>query len=254
MSTEPGGAELEDEPAAVAAVFGARAELARRYVASLAADGVLRGLIGPRETGRLWSRHVLNSAVVAPLLPAAGSVVDIGSGAGLPGIPLAIARPDCTVILVEPLLRRTGYLAEIVAALGLSNVRVLRGRAEDVIGALGDGAQDGADVVTSRAVAPLGKLARWSVPLLRVGGQFLPLKGSSAGDEVVRDAAELASFGLGAAQVVEVGAGIVDPVTYVVRAELLRRVAPAANRPAGARRPARPRFGRKRPAPPVPGN
>lgn len=250
MCTEPGGTELEVEPAAVAAVFGARAELARRYVASLAAEGVLRGLIGPRETSRLWSRHVLNSAVVAPLLPAGGSIVDIGSGAGLPGVPLAIARPDCTLILVEPLLRRTVYLAEIVAALGLSNVRVLRGRAEDVVGSLGDGAQVGADVVTSRAVAPLGKLARWSVPLLRVGGEFLPLKGSSAGDEVARDAVELTSCGLGAAQVVEVGAGIVNPMTYVVRAELLRRVAPTANRPAGARRPDRPTSGRKRAGPP----
>jgi len=250
MCTEPGGTELEVEPAAVATVFGARAELARRYVASLAAEGVLRGLIGPRETSRLWSRHVLNSAVVAPLLPAGGSIVDIGSGAGLPGVPLAIARPDCTLILVEPLLRRTVYLAEIVAALGLSNVRVLRGRAEDVVGSLGDGAQVGADVVTSRAVAPLGKLARWSVPLLRVGGEFLPLKGSSAGDEVARDGVELASCGLGAAQVVEVGAGIVDPMTYVVRAELLRRVAPAANRPAGAQRPDRPTSGRKRAGPP----
>ncbi|MGI8418702.1 MAG: 16S rRNA (guanine(527)-N(7))-methyltransferase RsmG [Nakamurella sp.] len=219
--------DLEVEPAAVGELFGDRAELARRYVASLAADGVLRGLIGPRETGRLWSRHVLNSVVAAPLLPAGGSVVDVGSGAGLPGIPLAIARPDCTLILVEPLLRRTVYLAEIVAALGLSNVRVLRGRAEDVIGTLGEGAKDGADVVTSRAVAPLGKLARWSVPLLRVGGKFLPLKGSSAAEENSRDAAELTALGLGAAEVVEVGGGVVDPVTYVVRAELLRRVRPA---------------------------
>lgn len=222
--------DLEVEPAAVGELFGDRAELARRYVASLAADGVLRGLIGPRETGRLWSRHVLNSVVAAPLLPVGGSVVDVGSGAGLPGIPLAIARPDCTLILVEPLLRRTVYLAEIVAALGLSNVRVLRGRAEGVIGTLGEGAKDGADVVTSRAVAPLGKLARWSVPLLRVGGKFLPLKGSSAAEEISRDAAELTALGLGAAEVVEVGGGVVDPVTYVVHAELLRRSRPAVSR------------------------
>ncbi|MDQ6658634.1 MAG: 16S rRNA (guanine(527)-N(7))-methyltransferase RsmG [Actinomycetota bacterium] len=230
MSVNPDDAALEAEPAVVRDLFGDRAELARQYVASLAADGVLRGLIGPRETGRLWSRHVLNSVVAAPLLPAGGSVVDVGSGAGLPGIPMAIARPDCTLILVEPLLRRTVYLAETVAALGLSNVRVLRGRAEDVIGALGEGAKDGADVVTSRAVAPLGKLARWSVPLLRIGGKFLPLKGSSAADEVSRDAAELTGLGLGGAEVLELGSGIVDPVTYVVRAELQRRIHPPASR------------------------
>lgn len=224
----------EDEPEPtpsdelLATVFGERAGLAVRYVASLADAGLTRGLIGPREVGRLWSRHVLNSAVVAPLLQPGNSLVDVGSGAGLPGIPLAIARPDCTVILVEPLLRRTVYLAEIVSDLGLTNTRVLRGRAEDVIGKLGAGAADGADAVTSRAVAPLGKLARWSVPLLRVGGQFLPLKGASAADEIDRDAAELAALGLGPAAVIDVGDGVVDPVTHLVRAELLRRVPVAA--------------------------
>lgn len=221
--------ELEAEPAAAADIFAERIDLARRYVASLGAEAVPRGLIGPREGGRLWSRHVLNCAVAAPLLPAGASVADVGSGAGLPGIPLAIARPDCTLILVEPLLRRTLYLAEVVAALGLSNVRVLRGRAEDVLGAFREGARDGADVATSRAVAPLGKLARWSIPLLRVGGKFLPLKGSSAAKELTRDAASLAAAGLGPARVLEVGSGIVDPATFVVQAELLRRIdSPAA--------------------------
>lgn len=228
-----GDALIEAEPVAAQQIFGDRLELARRYVWSLAAAGVTRGLIGPREAGRLWSRHLLNSAVAAPLLPRDATVVDVGSGAGLPGIPLAIVRPDCTVILVEPLLRRTVYLAEIVSDFGLTNVRVLRGRAEDVAGALGDETRDGADVVTSRAVAPLAKLARWSVPLLRVGGLFLPLKGSSAAEEIERDAAELATLGLGTATVVEVGDGVVDPVTSVVRAELLRRIdiAPRAATP-----------------------
>lgn len=224
----------ESAPSAevLAAMFGDRGDLAVGYVASLADAGVVRGLIGPRESGRLWTRHVLNSAVVAPLLADGASVVDVGSGAGLPGIPLAIARPDCTVILVEPLLRRTVYLAEIVSDLGLTNCRVMRGRAEDVIGKLRADAVDGADVVTSRAVAPLGKLARWSVPLLRVGGQFLPLKGLSAADEVARDTDELTALGLGPAEVLDVGAGVVDPVTHVVRAELLRRVtAPAMSGP-----------------------
>ncbi len=227
-SSEDG--DLEPEPSAAAHIFADRIDLARRYVASLGAEGVLRGLIGPREAGRLWSRHVLNCAVAAALLPTGASVADVGSGAGLPGIPLAIARPDCMLILVEPLLRRTLYLAEVVAALDLPNVRVLRGRAEDVVGALGDGAQDGADVVTSRAVAPLAKLARWSVPLLRVGGKFLPLKGSSARDEVSRDAAALAALGLGPAAVLEVGSGVLDPATFVVRAELLRRTDPPTDR------------------------
>lgn len=220
-----GGIEvIESEPVAAQQVFGDRTDLARRYVSSLAAAGVERGLIGPREAGRLWSRHVLNSAVLAPLLPPGGIVVDVGSGAGLPGIPLAIARPDCTMILIEPLLRRTVYLAEIVADFGLTNVRVLRGRAEDAFDGWGVQAQDGADVVTSRAVAPLAKLARWSVPLLRVGGLFLPLKGSSAAEEIERDAAELTALGLGTATVVELGAELVEPVTSVVRAELLRRI------------------------------
>lgn len=231
MAGSPEVSELEAEPAAAADVFGDRIDLARRYVASLGAEGVLRGLIGPRETSRLWSRHVLNCAVAAPLLPSCASVADVGSGAGLPGIALAIARPDCTLTLVEPLLRRTLYLAEVVARLGLSNVRVLRGRAEDVIDRLGEGAGNGADVVTSRAVAPLGKIARWSVPLLRVGGKFLPLKGSSAGDELARDGAVLDALGLGPARVLEVGSGVVDPATFVVEAELRRRIDPPAGRP-----------------------
>lgn len=209
-------------PPAGAALFGDRWPLAQQYVSSLASDGVERGLIGPRETPRLWSRHVLNSAVVAELLPPGATVVDIGSGAGLPGIPLAIARPDCTLYLVEPLLRRTLYLAEIVAAWDLDNVRVLRGRAEDIADDLAAATGGGADVVTSRAVAPLAKLARWSVPLLRIGGIFLPLKGSSAGEEIERDAAELEKLGLGPATVIEVGAGVVDPVTSLVHAELVR--------------------------------
>ncbi|WP_051265754.1 16S rRNA (guanine(527)-N(7))-methyltransferase RsmG [Nakamurella lactea] len=240
--------DTEDVPSAdvLAAVFAHRSDLAVRYVRSLAAEGVLRGLIGPRESGRLWTRHVLNSAVVAELIAPGASVVDIGSGAGLPGIPLAIARPDCTVILVEPLLRRTVYLAEIVAELGLTNCRVLRGRAEDVIGRLGAGATEGADVVTSRAVAPLAKLARWSVPLLRVGGQFLPLKGASAADEVARDTAELAALGLGPAEVLDVGDGVVDPPTHVVRAELLRRVPGSVPGKAGGKGVVPKSVGRKR--------
>lgn len=246
---DPGNADagpgVDVEPAAAAELFGARLPEARRYVALLADAGVERGLIGPREATRLWSRHLLNSAVPAPLLPADAAVVDVGSGAGLPGIPLALARPDCTFYLVEPLLRRTVFLAEVVAELGLDNVRVLRGRAEDAVEGVMDATDGGADVATSRAVAPLGKLARWSVPLLRVGGTFLPMKGSSAGDEVRRDAAELVAAGLGPAEVIPVGAGIVDPVTFLVRAEVLRRVDPSRPQQRQPRAGRRRRGGRK---------
>lgn len=238
----PSAEEIDSCPPAGAALFGDRFPLAERYVASLASDGVERGLIGPREAPRLWSRHVLNSVVVAELLPPNAAVVDVGSGAGLPGIPLAIARPDCTFYLIEPLLRRTLYLAEIVAAWELTNVRVMRGRAEDVATDLSAVTGGGADVVTSRAVAPLAKLARWSVPLLRIGGVFLPVKGSSAAEEIDRDAAELESVGLGPASVIEVGAGVVDPVTSLVRAELLRpppRAEALSGRRSGPKKPRR---------------
>ena len=185
----------------------------------------VRGLIGPREPGRLWTRHLLNSVVVAPLVPEGARVVDVGTGAGLPGIPLAIARPDLRVDLVEPLERRTIFLSEMIDRLGLSGCRVVRGRAEDVIDTAG-----GADVVTSRAVAPLGKLARWSAPLARPGGLLLALKGSSAADEVDRDAAELRAAGLTDVEVLTVGEGVVDPVTYVVRATVTGRPVPSSRR------------------------
>lgn len=214
-ASEPAGIEIE--PSSALAVFDGRVELARQYVENLAIDGVVRGLIGPRETGRLWSRHVLNSAVVGSLLVSGCRVVDIGSGAGLPGIPLAIARPDCEFVLVEPLERRTVFLEQVVLDLGLTNCRVVRGRAEQVIAECG-----GADVVTSRAVAPLDKLAAWSAPLLRIGGELLALKGSSAADEIVRDGAAAALVGLVDLEVVLAGIGLVDTATSVVRG---RRVA-----------------------------
>ncbi|HYS41028.1 MAG TPA: 16S rRNA (guanine(527)-N(7))-methyltransferase RsmG, partial [Pseudonocardiaceae bacterium] len=165
-------------------LFGVRLPLAARYVDLLTEQGVLRGLIGPREVPRLWQRHILNSAVVAELIPTGATVVDVGSGAGLPGVPLALARPDLTVTLLEPMARRVGWLTDVVAELGIP-VEVVRGRAEepDVQRRLG-----GADVVTARAVAPLAKLAGWCLPLVRPGGQLVALKGESAGDELARDA------------------------------------------------------------------
>ncbi len=158
----------------------------------------------------MWSRHVLNSAVIAGLVEPGARVVDVGSGAGLPGIPLAIARPDCRVDLVEPLDRRAQFLREIVESLGLDNCRVVRGRAEDVVADCG-----GAQVVTSRALAPLHRVAAWSAPLIARGGWMLAMKGESAAEELARDREALTAAGLIDAEVTTVGAGIVDPQTVV---------------------------------------
>lgn len=184
-------------PATAAEVFGDRLALAERYVEFLATAGMERGLIGPREGDRLWTRHVLNSTAVAAALPEPSDdralrVTDIGSGAGLPGIPLALARPDLEVILVEPLLRRTTFLKEIIEELGLA-ITVVRGRAEEpaVIESAGE-----ADVVTARAVAPLAKLGAWSAPLIKDGGMLIALKGDSAQEEIDRDSAALERCGL----------------------------------------------------------
>ena len=182
----------------------------RAYAVLLAGDGVVRGLIGPRETARLWSRHVANCAVLEELIPEGACVADVGSGAGLPGLPVALVRPDITVVLVEPLLRRASFLTEAVEALGLSGrVEVLRGRAEEVALSV--------DVVTARAVAPLDRLAGWTLPLARVGGVLLALKGDGAAVEVVASQQALEKVGGGNAEVVICGAGVVDPPTTVVR-------------------------------------
>lgn len=195
-------------------VFGARLDAARSYADLLAGPGVERGLLGPREVERLWDRHILNSAAVGELIEAGARVVDIGSGAGLPGLPLAIARPDLDVALVEPMLRRTEFLAEAVAALGIE-VTVVRGRAEEreVLTRLG-----GADVVVSRAVADLQKLARWSLPLLRPGGRMLALKGERADAEVAEHRAAMARLGATGVEVVRCGTGYLSPPTTVVSA------------------------------------
>jgi len=187
-------------------VFGPAVNAAAEYARMLATEGRVRGLIGPREVPRLWDRHLLNSAAIASLVPAGARVVDVGSGAGLPGIPLALARPDLTVALLEPLARRVAFLTECVDRLGLERVTVVRGRAEEgpIRRELG-----GADVVTARAVAPLEKLAGWCLPLLRPGGQLLAMKGSTAAEE-------LAAAGAlpGAADAVVIEAG--DPPATVI--------------------------------------
>ena len=186
-------------PACAAAVFGDRLPLAEQYAALLAGPGVERGLIGPRETPRLWERHVLNCAGLAELLEEGQVVADLGSGAGLPGIVLAVARPDVTVVLVEPLLRRATFLEEAVAALGLSGVLVRRARAEELAGAIE------VDVVTARAVAPLDKLGRWALPLLHPHGRLLALKGEQADAELAAAANGLTSAGAVSSEVVQVG-------------------------------------------------
>ena len=200
-------------------VFGDRLPLAERYAEHLATTGVEWGLVGPREASRVWERHVLNCAVVADLVPPAARVLDIGSGAGLPGIPLALARPDLRVVLVEPLARRVEWLRMVLADLELP-VEVERGRAEDTPIRR---RWEGADVVTSRAVAPLHRLAAWCLPLVRPGGMMLAVKGMSAPAEVERDARAVAASGGGIPRIETCGVGIVDPPSTVVVVERLRR-------------------------------
>jgi 16S rRNA (guanine527-N7)-methyltransferase len=188
------------------------------YAELLAGPGTERGLIGPREIPRLWDRHILNCAVVADpatgLIPAGCVVADVGSGAGLPGLVWALARPDISVVLVEPLLRRATFLTEAIIELGLTTrVQVVRARAEDLPGTP---TWVGVDVVTARAVAPMDKLVGWTLPLARRGGTLLALKGASAQEEVDGAGAALAAAGVVEAEVVTLGAGVVDPLTTVV--------------------------------------
>lgn len=184
-------------------VFGERFSLAQAYHQSLAEVGSVRGFIGPREVPRLWERHLVNCAVINSLMPEGARIADVGSGAGLPGIPLAIARPDLDITLIEPLLKRSTYLGEVKEQLGLDNVTVVRGRAEEV-------PAKGFDIVTSRAVAPLGKLARWSLPLVRKGGEMIAMKGESVHEELARDAKDIQKAGGGKATV-----EVVDGTTVI---------------------------------------
>lgn len=200
-----------EPPAEASLVFGDALGTARRFAELLAADGVTRGLIGPREAERLWDRHLLNCAVVAELLPEHGSLVDIGSGAGLPGMVLAMLRPSLEVTLLEPLLRRSVFLEECVTELGLANATVLRARAEE------EAARIGADIATARAVAPLGRLAGWAAPLLRPGGQLLAIKGQSAADELAAARPVLSRLGVRSAEVLQAGHGRVVSATTVIR-------------------------------------
>ena len=188
-----------------------RLALAERYAEWLAGDGVVRGLIGPREAPRLWDRHLLNCAVLAEAMPEGASVCDVGSGAGLPGVVLAIARPDLRVELVEPLLRRTTFLDEVVADLGLDNTTVVRGRAEAMHG------RRSYDVVTSRAVAPLERLLRWCMPLVAPSGAMLAMKGSSVADEIASARSTLGRLGCEPPVVIELGTDVLESTTSCVR-------------------------------------
>jgi 16S rRNA (guanine527-N7)-methyltransferase len=207
----PAPTALPPPPAEAIEVFGAALDTARQFAELLATDGVTRGLIGPRETSRLWERHLLNCAVVADLVPDRGELVDIGSGAGLPGVVLAMLRPEVRVILLEPMLRRSVFLDECVTRLGLTNATVVRGRAEEMAGTIR------ADIATARAVAPLDRLAGWAAGLLRPGGQILAIKGESAAEELAAARPVLSRLGARSAEVLRVGHGRVVSATTVVR-------------------------------------
>lgn len=201
---------LEGDPR-LPELFGDAWPAVSGFHALLADQGVLRGLVGPREVSKLWERHVVNSAAVVPFLPTTGQIVDVGSGAGLPGIVVAAMRPEAEVVLLEPMERRTDWLTEVVERLELDNARVVRGRAEDQIGRLR------ADAVTARAVAALGKLYPWTLPLLSVGGELVALKGGRAGDEVAAGQDVLERLGGGAVRI-EAAPTLegLDPTTVVI--------------------------------------
>ncbi|WP_240630270.1 16S rRNA (guanine(527)-N(7))-methyltransferase RsmG [Specibacter cremeus] len=207
----------EAEAAAATRIFGDRLGLAIRYVEHLATSGIERGLIGPREVPRLWNRHVLNCAVVAELMDDGVRVADVGSGAGLPGLCLALARPDLSLTLIEPLERRVTWLHEVVADLGLDNVEILRARAEEAVGAVD------CDVVTARAVSALKTLAPMTIPLLGGRGELLAIKGRSAAEEIEKAAKILRKLGGTSTEVLVAGADVLAEPTTVVRVTVDRR-------------------------------
>jgi 16S rRNA (guanine527-N7)-methyltransferase len=213
---------------AAAAYFGERLPLAVRYASMLITDGVTRGLIGPRESARVWERHLLNCVAITDLVPSDAYVLDVGSGAGLPGIVLAVARTDLHVVLLESLARRVAFLTEVVEDLRLDRVDVVRGRAEECVDRLRP-----ADVVTARAVAPLDRLAAWCLPLLRDGGALLAMKGASAADEVDKHGAAVRRLGATDPVIHTCGADLLaEPVTVVE----VRRASAGRRRPGGVGR------------------
>jgi 16S rRNA (guanine527-N7)-methyltransferase len=211
---EPGG--LEAEPAVAREIFGDRVEVVRQFTADLAQHGEELGLIGPLELPRLWTRHVINSGLVAPLLRSGARVGDIGSGAGLPGLVLAAARPDTTLLLIEPMERRTDWLSAEAERLGLSNVEVIRARAEDVE------LDTWLDQATARAVSALTKLIPLTARLVKTGGELILMKGARVDQEVEAARKVITRNHLVDVEVLELGVGVVDPgeTTRVFRATL----------------------------------
>nr|WP_309123723.1 16S rRNA (guanine(527)-N(7))-methyltransferase RsmG [Arthrobacter sp.] len=212
MTIEIGSKELE----AARSIFGDRFTLAERFVEHLATSGIERGLLGPRELPRLWDRHVLNCAVVGELIPAGAAVADVGSGAGLPGLALAIARPDASFVLIEPLERRVNWLREVTDDLGLTNVEIFRGRAEQAVGKFE------VNVVTARAVSALSSLATLTMPLLKRSGEVLAIKGRSAAEEVEKAAKVIRRLGGKSTSVETAGSALLDEPTTVVRIVVVR--------------------------------
>lgn len=205
--------ELEPEPSVAASLFGDRIGVARAYARNLAEQGETLGLIGPLELPRLWSRHVLNSVILAPLLRP-GRVGDVGSGAGLPGLVLAIARPDVSFVLIEPMERRVAWLKDQVSALSLENVSVVRARAEELR------LPEPLDQVTARAVSALRTLIPLTAPLVRPGGELVLMKGAAAEREVEAAAKAIRKYRLHEVEVLTLGTGVLDEVTRVIRAKV----------------------------------
>lgn len=203
----------ESEPAIAARIFGTGIEAARKYTAALVRDGEVLGLLGPREYPKIWTRHVLNSAVVAELVPAGVTVADVGSGAGLPGIPMAIAQPEAEFVLIEPMERRSDWLKQQVEELGLTNVRVLRARAEEVGEAF--------DVVTARAVKALPQLLQMCVPMTKHGGEIIALKGEKAQLEIDDSKRLMKKLEIESFEIVFTGAHFLEEPTRVVRTKLV---------------------------------
>jgi 16S rRNA (guanine527-N7)-methyltransferase len=213
MENLEGGFTPEIEPAAAESIFGDQIGKARLYFEALVRDGDLLGLLGPREMPKLWTRHILNSAVVAELVVPGQTVADVGSGAGLPGIPMALVQPEAQFTLIEPMERRSDWLKAIVQDLGLSNVRVHRARAEEVTEVF--------DVVTARAVSALPNLLRMCVPMTRHGGEVIALKGSKAADEIQEAKKLQKKLGIASFEIVRVGGEFLTDPTLVVRTKLV---------------------------------